>query len=494
MIGLIHLNLSKLNLGKMALGARRTTRQPRSAVLGLALDGRRLEAVLLRRSNGSVRIQQSTVATLELNLLTDDPELVGREIRNHLERAQIRERQCTVCLPLEWAFTLHTPLPELPPEDVDSFLQIEAERGLPFALESLSLFTSRCVANGAQYASVIAVPKEHLATLQRVLKAAQLKPISFSLGLPALEDPSRSSNEGVAALSVGDNSVELQVACGGGIGALRTLQGALEQDGVRKKPYVDVVARDLRITLGQLPTPLAETVRRVRIYGSNEDLGPFAEALATRTKAMGLNTEWVKSYNPEDLGVGIPPGTAVSPALTLAARLLSGRAPEMEFLPPKVSTWQQLTHRYSSAKLRWTAAAVGAVLLLIVGAFAVQQWQLGRWKAKWTAIKPRVTELENMQQKIRQYRPWFDESFRCLSILQKVTEAFPEDASVVAKTVEVRDPGIVTCSGTARDQQALLKVVDQLRATKEISSVQVDQIRGKLFTINLRWVEGGTAP
>ena len=60
-------------------------RRAPSSVLGLALDGNRLEGAWLRRSNGSLRLQKAFAATLALNPLTGDPELVGREIRNHLD-------------------------------------------------------------------------------------------------------------------------------------------------------------------------------------------------------------------------------------------------------------------------------------------------------------------------------------------------------------------------------------------------------------------------
>ncbi len=464
-------------------------RQPTSAILGLALDGHRLEAVSVKRTNGSVRIQGNTAASLELNLLTDDPELVGREIRNHLDRAGLKERACAVCLPLDWALTLHVPVPELPPEDVESFLNIEAERGFPFGQDMLATMTSRCRgSNGAQFATLIAIPKENLFTLQKVLKAAQLRPLTFSLGMPALLDAGES--EGVAGVRVGENSVELEVTCGGGIAALRPLQGALEQDGVRKKPYADVVARELRITLGQLPPELRETVHRLKLFGTNEDLGRFAEELQARTKLMGLQLELVPSYSEKDFGVRVPNEAIVAPALSLALRTLTGRGTGLEFLPPKVSAWKQLTQRYSSAKLVWTGAAAGAIILLVAGLFIYQQWQLNRWTTRWSAIKRPVTDLDTMQQQIRRYRPWFDDSFKCMSILRRVTEAFPEDGSVYAKTVEIRDPGLITCSGTARDQQALSRVYDQLRAMKEITSVQYDSIRGKQFTLNIHWGEG----
>ena len=88
----------------------RTKRAP-SSVLGLALTGSRLEGVVLRRSNGSLRVQKTFAASLALNPLTGDPELVGREIRNHLEQAGVRERRRAVCIPLGWALVLQTKVP-----------------------------------------------------------------------------------------------------------------------------------------------------------------------------------------------------------------------------------------------------------------------------------------------------------------------------------------------------------------------------------------------
>ena len=68
-----------------------------------------------------------------------------------------------------------------------------------------------------------------------------------------------------------------------------------------------------------------------------------------------------------------------------------------------------------------------------------------------------------LQEQIRQYRPWYDESVRGLTILKRLTENFPEDGSVTAKTVEIRDLNAVTCTGIARNYQALLKTVERLR-------------------------------
>ncbi len=44
-----------------------------SSILGLALDGNRLEAVVVRRLNGSLQVQQTLGVTLALSPLTGDP-------------------------------------------------------------------------------------------------------------------------------------------------------------------------------------------------------------------------------------------------------------------------------------------------------------------------------------------------------------------------------------------------------------------------------------
>src|SRR2546430_9043370 len=50
------------------------------------------------------------------------------------------------------------------------------------------------------------------------------------------------------ALPICEKSVALQVSCGGGIAALRTLEGTLETEGGNRRLDADVVAREIRIT------------------------------------------------------------------------------------------------------------------------------------------------------------------------------------------------------------------------------------------------------
>jgi hypothetical protein len=481
------ISLTKLNLLK---------RQHLSGVLGLTLDGSRLEGVALRRTNGAVHVEQSFSVSLSLDPLTNDPELVGREIRNHLDAVGIRERHCVIGLPLKWALTTHLEVPELPEADVPSFLQLEAERGFPCDVQTLHVASSRFHSpTGKLHATLVGIPRNHLMVLEQALRAAKLKPVSFSLGISALQPAGTEVSNGVMALAIGESHVGLQVTAGGGVAALRALEGALEAEGSQRVLHADLVAREARITLGQLAAELSETVRGIRVFGPRDLAQQLVDEMELRLDATGLKVEPVGRYAAGEFGVQLPPDAAVSPAFSLAAGQLAGRPPVFEFLLPKVTPLQQMAARYSSGKFRTVISAAAAVALVAGGLFFFQQCQLWQLESRWAKLQPTVRQLEGLQDQIRQYRPWFDESVRGLTILRNLTQAFPEDGSVTAKTVEIRDLNAVTCTGIARDRQVLLKTVENVRKVQQFREVALGPTRGQppavQFTLNFQWNEGG---
>lgn len=465
-------------------------RQPGGSLLGLSFDGSRLEGVWVRRTNGSVQIKKTFATSLSLDPLTAEVELAGREIRKQLDAEQIRERWCAVCLPLNWVLTLSVKLPEIPEEDLADFLQIEAERGFPYGPDELMLAHSRFNAGDTdRFATVVGIRREHVTRLEAVLRAAQLRPVTFSLGLTALQPPETDIAEGTLALLAGETNVAMQISCGGGMVNLRTLDGAYEQVGAGRELQTEHIARELRITLGQLPHEVREAVRRVRVFGRTEAATELAEELRKAATDWGLKLEHIRDHAATECGMRLPSGTAISDALSVAVRQLSGQM-GMEFLPPRISPLTKFAERYSSGKLAYAGAGAGAAALVVLLAFFVQQIILWRWESKWSGMEKQVTELTGMRDQIRRYRPWYDESVRTLSILKRLTESFPQDGAVSAKTVELREPSQVTCSGTARNREALIKALDQLRKADGVADVHIEMTRGNTpleFTFNFQW-------
>jgi len=464
-------NILKINFRK----SKRLT-----SLLGLTLDGSRLEGVVLRRTNGSLQLLQSFSAALTLDPLTAAPELVAREIRNQLDAAAVRERNCIVGVPLKWTLTGQTELPQLAAADAASLLQIEAERSFPCDLATLRMADSRCVLPaGKQYVTLAGISNSQLATLEQILTAAKLKTVGISLGLSALQPPGGESSNGVLALSVGESHVGLQITAGGGVAALRALEGAIENEGSRRSLNAGLVSRETRVTLGQLPAELRATVKLIRIFGPRELAQPLADEMELRFEPGGLRVEVVSAYMPGEFGVQLPLDASLSAAFSLAARRLVDQAAPFEFLLPKPTLLQQFSAKYSSGKLKTVGAIAAGVLVVFGGLFMFQQVQLMLLNSQWNKMEAKVTELDGLQQDIQQFRPWFDDSFINLSIMRQLTLAFPEDGEVTAKTVDIHDGNVVTCTGTAQSQAALLKTYGQLRGMGGVTQLQMQSIRGK---------------
>lgn len=471
-----------------------------SSLLSLAFDGTSLAAAELHRTNGSVEIRRALELSLSLDLLTTEPELVGREIRKQLEAAGIKERRCTVCLPQSWALSLIAAVPEgLSESDQEDFLQLEAERGFASGSDSLVIGRTLAGPSGAggspRFANLVGIPRQHIQRLEAVLRAAHLRPISFSLATVALRPSGATAADGTLTLVPGERSVHLLIHALGNILGLRSIEDAFEVEGGAHQLQADLVSRELRITLGQLPPEIAETIGSLRIAGNGEKAKELTETLTPRLAPLGLTVVPTAHYPAGELPLGVPAGTTVSGAVSFGVRQLAGEVPPLEFLPPKVSRWQEFSQKYASRKLVPVGAIAAILALAVVAAFGVQQARLAYWQSKWNAIRTPVTELEATQKNIRQFRPWFDDSFRSLSVLRRLSEAFPEDGTVSAKTLEIREASGVTCTGTARDNQALLRTVDRLRGSREVNAVKIDQIRGRTpmqFTLNFQWSDRGT--
>ncbi|HHY84486.1 MAG TPA: hypothetical protein GYA07_02960 [Verrucomicrobia bacterium] len=456
-----------------------------STLLGLSLDGSRLEGVVLRRANGSLHVNQRMSVALSLDPLTAEPELVGREILNHLQAAGIRTRHCVVALPLKWALASHTQIPKLPEADIPGFLEIEAERGFPTDVATLQVATSRLVsASGEQHATFVGIPRSHVERLEQVLRGAKLKAVSFSLGITALQP---ADGQGVLVLAVSEQHVGLLVSTGGGVAALRAVEGAMETEGGERLMHADLIAREVRITMGQLPADLRDSIKLIRIFGPRDLVQQLAAEIRPRFEPGGIRVELVSTYPPNEFGKTLPPETPVSGALSLAARQLTGRSDPFEFLPPRVSAWQRVTSKYAPDKLRKVAAVALLAVLVVTGVFGYQGWQLSRLKSEWAGMKEEVEALRKTDAQIAKYRPWFDRSFPTLRILKEITAAFPENGVVVASRVEIRDlnmpqdyrgprPTKVNCLGTARSATAL----SAARSRLETNSI-VDQLTQPIF-------------
>ena len=462
---------------------KRKTKKRLTSVVGLTFADGHLRVCHVIRAKGVNEVVKAASAVLTLDLLHPEAELVGREIKNHLDAAGIRERHCVVALPAGWVMSQHTTVPELSPEDTNSFLQIEAEKGFPCDPAQLQITRSFHRSASAAYVTQLAVRKDQLEQLSAALKAAGLKVISFSLGLAALPEAIAPAGQGRVTVAVEPKGATLLISAGGGIVGLRTCEASVESEVGEHVVNGNAVARELRITFEQVPADLRQELTQLSLCGDETMCRQLGEKLGDWAKAAGLAlTRSAISQLPISDQI----------AEHAATRWLMSDGPELEFLPPHPGRWALLLARYNSKRLATAGFALGGTAVLALGVFAWQEYRRWSLRSEWETMAADVKALDVVQDRIREFRPWYDESYRNLTILSRVTECFPENGSVTARSVEIHGitSQIVSISGTARDNASLLRTLDQLRKVKEVQAVKVEQIRGKVpaqFTFTFRW-------
>jgi hypothetical protein len=452
------------------------------SVVGLSLTEGQLRVAHVARAKSAVAVLRTAAAPLTLDLLHPEAELVGQEIKNHLDAAKIHERHCVVALPPGWIMSQHTKVPELSTEDTASLLQIEAETGFPCNPDELQIARSPHQSAGQHYVTQLAVRQDHLTRLSAVLKAAGLKPVSYTLGVSALPGAVPPAGEGRITLVLKQKSATLLIAAGGGIAAFRTLEATIESDGGEHVVNGAALARELRITFEQVPADLRAEVKHLSLQGDARMIGQLADILADWARDSGLTIE----RHPAGRA---PVGEEI--VEQVATRQVKDGGSELEFLPPRPSRWSMLMARYNSKRLASVGFIAAGVALIAALAFGWQEFRRWSLRSEWNAMAAQVNELEGVQARIREFRPWYDTSYRNLTIMKRVIECFPESGSVSAKSFEIHGMFNISISGSARDNASLLRTLDQLRQVKEIQGLKIEQIRGKTpmqFTFTFRWV------
>ena len=121
------------------------------------------------------------------------------------------------------------------------------------------------------------------------------------------------------------------------------------------------------------------------------------------------------------------------------------------------------------------AALVVLPLLLLLSA---RKWKAAS-RRDGTDMSTEVAELDGIQQKIHQFRPWFEPAPAGAPTHGKPGPAFPDQGDVWAKSIQVAEGHKVTCTGFARTQPALMTLLGHLRARPDITALRCSKSAAK---------------
>jgi hypothetical protein len=434
------------------------------SVLAISVESGRILIDVLRNEESRTQVTKSVGLAMGAEALVSDPERVGQALLAQLQAAGIRERKSVVCVPTSWALIAGTEVPDVGADDLRGYLELKAEREFPISVSELKLaYCAYALPEGMRRATVAGVPSKRMAAVERMLAAAGVQPVSLSLGLDGCV-PRDSSPSAIHFVANG-NHVDVVVGTGGGIALVRSLPSPRDSSTVD----VNGISREVRITLGRLPQGIRNQVREARFGGSPKTAKVLYSGLSGDLGRLGINPTLESTGGDTD-----HPGAAIE----AAEHYLRDEPVIFELLPRIPNRWLSLAQRFDSKQHRIFVAIGAAVLLLPIVTFIVRSRIESGLEKEWAGMRRQVSELESLQQKIRQFRPWFETSPPTLKLMEEIVGAFPEQGDVWAKSVEVGEHGKVTCTGFARSQSALSGLLDRLRERKDFSGVQIQQVRG----------------
>ena len=278
---------------------------------------------------------------------------------------------------------------------------------------------------------------------------------------------------------------EVVVSAGGGVAALRSLPGPVMgrkvdgENGATENVFDPAAfCREVRITLGRLPSAVQEQVRAVHFGGVREAAALVRAEAGEGLQRMGL-----------DLAPGDDPADAIPAALEAAALVLRREAVPFEFIVPQPRPWEVMLRRFNTPRGRKIAGAVLAAIFLPLLAFFIRSQEENHLAAAWNGMNANVADLDELQQRIRRFRPWFDRTPAAVQLLESLFAAFPEAGDVWAKSIVIKG-ATVTCTGFARDQGALSSLRERLRMRSDVSELHTQQVRGEnpvQFTLVYHW-------
>ena len=483
-LDLVELRKSVDNGVRPAVARVRQQVQTRS-VLALTLSAERLDVARVRGPvTGQLMARRFDPVAVGADEVLRNPEKAGASLGAALEAAGLKEKRCAVAVPPAWALTASTDLPTVDPEDLRGYLELRAEREFSLPLSELRIgFSAYTLPDGTQRATLAALPTKRLEAVEKMLAASGRRASSVTLDLDDCFHAERSLDADANLHFLADGGqADVVVLAGGGVAALRTLPGptgkptpvptdeaaTLETPAPGGEAEFNPAAfcREVRITLGRLPTSVQEQVRRADFGGEPVAARRLCEATREGLRRMGVAL-------PEDCGV-----MRERPAPPRAAtRHLRRESVPFEFIVPRPSRWEVWFHRFNTRTGRRVAAVIAAAILLPVLLFFIRSQQENRLQKRWTAMNATVNDLDALQQKIRKFRPWFDRKPNSVQTLENLFAAFPDGGDVWAKSVQVSGSK-VTCTGFARNQPALSALVARLRKQPDVTNVQTGPIRG----------------
>lgn len=423
---------------------------------------------VVRKSISSIRLDDAPE-----RLSTD---ALAEAVSQLLQQLNAGSREVCLVFASDRIFSFQLDIPKLDKEDLTGFIELEAEQRLPYPISDIHLARIETPAESETRSLIMAQRKSAVTTMAQAIKSAGFQLASVTLDLSGIVEPEMSRRSGECLLIRSADNLTLAIQKSGSLIGLRHFPVNPGMEDLQ--PLV----RDIRISMAQLPPDVRLAMKKIRsisLPNSGDTLGSTISLKGI--EACGL--EYLGEDKSDELFDSI------------AEDFISSGVSRIDFLPPRPNKLEKIIQRFDSRRNFWITSAAAAIVVITGLAFFIHNKQLDGLTAKWSAISPKVKELEKIQGYLREFRSWYSDDVPTLTAMKAVVQAFPDTGEIWLKSLSLRGENTIRCSGSAQYQSALLKVMDNLRATPGVQELELQQQQGNnpiFFSIEFIWTPGAT--
>lgn len=446
----------------------------RESLLLFRIEKQGILIELFRQTKGRTSRVSSTLFEIAPETILKQPTESGELLAQFLLQSKISARPCAAIIPLSWVLTTSIPLPEAGEENLADYFELQAERKFSIALSEIKLaHAPYSLPEGKKEAILAALPIKKMEPLQQMLLAARCPLFSLSLGIEESLLQAQSQKAGLLFLSGDETSLDFVAAHPSGIIQIRTISAPNPWDLIS-------FTQELRTTLGKLPSQFRKEIHHFRwesklpLYVQNQ------EGFQAQIRSLNLRPQ------------SIPSESKSLSLLATASTLLLGKIPLFEFIPYQITPLQSFFKWFKGKGRKRIVAAVLLSIIIPLIAFGVQTKIESDLQKQWTQMEPEVTALEALQTTSRQFRPWFTATPNDLLMLNSLISVFPETGEIWVKSLEIKENSKIVCIAFAKQQSIMNEFLERLRKKKEITGLQVQQVRGNnpiQFSFSFLWKE-----
>ena len=410
----------------------------KSSLLCLIIRGSHIQAQLGTRSESGIQIRSKRLSPA-LRIGVNESELVGKELKDLLQQAGMARRQAVVVLPSHRFVTLQLSLQNIPEENRDDYVRLQAERAFGDSSSHCYGDLRFSSLDNHPMALVAALPADRVEAMTAALRAAGITPLSF-VPMGALLAP---ENSHALVVSRSGNELEIGVFLEHNPIVFRTLKGDMSSTEL---------LREIRLTAGHAGVPF----KHVAVG----DAVPCREEVTALLQKHGFTIAEEKIQDDDTrpltrmLQRGVPIGVqAVN--------------------RPGWSSFLARRGKRPSRTLTILGAAVIAVILLVTSRVGYHHYL----KLKSQSLSRRSVEVDAISKKVRYFSPWVRSRPAALRILKEVATACPETGTVWVTRFETRANGKVFINAKARSESAWLKVQQNLLQSPLVMNLKTLQTR-----------------